>query len=238
MDRLCNKYINDKNFNKDIDRALVLEIAENAKNGDVEALAAYSILELHGYGVEKNVDKASARLLSYSKSGDAYGMFLVGILSSNPKYGYIGELTVSEDYLRSLVFGANSNKLDDRKKASAARVIGDYYSGSYKEFEHDAVESFRAYKLAAELGDLTSMVEVGCLLTKGADGLFDAEIKQNEVNGVALLERASSEGCEKAVVELVRYHLRKAISLTNDISAKDESMQAISNSLGALEWRL
>ncbi|MGR5365678.1 hypothetical protein [Photobacterium damselae] len=238
MDRLCNKYLNSSNFNKVIDRDLRTEIAKEASNGNPDALAAYSVMQLKGYGVEKNELQAKERLRAYAKSGEPYGKFLCGVLASDPYFEFSGDLFLSESYLRSIVFGNNKDKLSSDKIGVSASILGDYYSGKYPEFVPDKMESLRAYEKAAECGDLNAMVKVGCMLINGVEGLFDDSIEANESRGVEFLLNAKLKGSEVAVRELLKFHLRKALELGKYVGDSDENMGVILNTISTIEWRL
>ena len=64
MNRLCNQYLNSENFNKDIGNEVVSSIIKSANDGDMVAVAAYSVMQLKGYGVE--IGRASCREEQYT----------------------------------------------------------------------------------------------------------------------------------------------------------------------------
>ena len=237
MNRLCNQYLNSENFNKDIGNEVVSSIIKSANDGDMVAVAAYSVMQLKGYGVEKNNIQARERLRSFAKTGEPYGLFLCGVLASDPWFEFSGDLFLSESHLRSVLFLDGGCGLSEEKIAVSASILGYYYSGECPLFEQDDVESYRMYSKAAENGDVDSMVKIGCILLDGVDGIFDNKILKDESRGVALLMNAGEKGSKSALVEMMKYHLKKAMVIGSSVDGEGD-VHDIMNVLSSVEWMI
>lgn len=114
-----------------------------AEKGHADALAGVGQMYYHGYGTEKNVDKAIKTLTSASRYGSASASFNLGKIYLTDK-----KLFNLDSAIRFLKFGSN------RKHVQATIILAlIYLDPAYGRIDHEESDKWlaRAYKLSPRI---------------------------------------------------------------------------------------
>ncbi|KDM89956.1 tetratricopeptide repeat protein [Photobacterium galatheae] len=246
MEKYCNSYLdeiieakqirNPKEAQAKID-GLVKKIRDDAKANMKEAIVAYCYLQISGYKVEKN-DVAGRERLSkmITKQRCPEAMYFVATAYFYGDMGYPEDKSKSEQWFRDIAINQEF-EISDRKRSSAARYVAHFYKEG-KVVSQDLSEAARFYEIACHFGCEESSLMLGIICLNGAEGVFGTIFEKDPSRGLTLLHALAEKGNNRAIEEVVKYHLAEAISWCKLTTNRTELIGASTEALEGIEWMI